>query len=259
MDDDAGGSPLIAGPSSSSSSSSKSSALAVVGERAGSARGARPTPQSSETAHSKGGGRGGMGGPVPIPVRDPPPVAGAAMRQHRRADAKLDAYDGHQPQERLKQSVFSSPVQVRDVEMIVKALRGAVETSPLFASSLSQRLTTLRMLKSLWSKGNMADCIGQLRSLVDSCTTFGDSAGAVVVGDFLQAIHATLGRGLTLDTCARLLPVLETVLGEGTEALCVRGAKSICAICEGKIWFLFQMSSRPSPFLTIFMIGASVR
>mmetsp|Transcript_1410 Transcript_1410/g.2299 ORF Transcript_1410/g.2299 Transcript_1410/m.2299 type:complete len:948 (-) Transcript_1410:20-2863(-) len=76
-------------------------------------------------------------------------------------------------------------------------------------SNLAQRLASLRVLRQLWSKGDVLEAIEHLTILSDAVPHNG--ANLVTLADFFNAIELK-GNGLSLDSCMSLLPILEQML-----------------------------------------------
>lgn len=76
-------------------------------------------------------------------------------------------------------------------------------------SALAQRLQSLKLLRLLWERGEINDCIDHLVVLSDTLSH--NSANLATLADFFDAAELR-GNGLSLDSCVRLLPVLESML-----------------------------------------------
>ena len=118
-----------------------------------------------------------------------------------------------------------------------------LQASAPFSSLLSTRLSSLRMLRRLWEKGDMADVVDYLCNIHE--TTRHDPLQLCLLADFFCAVHLR-GNGLCLDSCVRLLPLLDSMLGQsrGLDAagsgsgpgggvhVCVAALRALVALCE---------------------------
>ena len=113
-------------------------------------------------------------------------------------------------------SSSSSASSSSSTPSLIKTIDNCLTSSTPFFSSLSQRLSTLRMLKKFWSQGDTKEAIQQLQTLVDGA--FGDTCQLMVIGDFIRSVEPTLNKGLSLDDCQLLLPILEALMGVGVSS-----------------------------------------
>jgi katanin p80 WD40 repeat-containing subunit B1 len=102
-----------------------------------------------------------------------------------------------------------------------------------FASTLSNRLTTLKMLRLLWEKGDLSATVDHLCNLQEG--SIHNSLHLILLADFLIAIELR-GNGLNLDACVRLMPMLEAMLATNEGWLNVHVVKAILksfkSLCE---------------------------
>lgn len=115
---------------------------------------------------------------------------------------------------------------------------------PTFTSMLSTRLTSLRLLRRLWERGDLAGVLDLLASLHESSRH--DQLQLCLLADFLCAVELR-GNGLCLDSCVKLLPLLDDMLsaaagdrtGAGSPPSASPGThvahaalRSLCSLCE---------------------------
>ena len=81
--------------------------------------------------------------------------------------------------------------------------------SPPLLSILSQRLASLRILKQLWTKGDILDAIDHLTIHSDSLTH--NPHNLILLADFFEAVDLK-NNGLTLDYCDKLLSILDEMI-----------------------------------------------
>lgn len=116
--------------------------------------------------------------------------------------------DGHDQRYVQPQSKYSTAACEAQVDRMLSH-------APAFSSMLSTRLSSLRMLRRLWEKGELADVIDYLCNIHESSRH--DPLQLCLLADFLLAVELR-GNGLCLDSCVRLLPLLDGMLrglGEG--------------------------------------------
>ena len=77
------------------------------------------------------------------------------------------------------------------------------------AVDLAQRLSSLKILRQLWLRGEVSDAIEHLTILGDALPH--TPANLYTLADFFNAVELR-GNGLNLDSCLRLLPVLESMV-----------------------------------------------
>ena len=77
-------------------------------------------------------------------------------------------------------------------------------------SALSQRLASLRVLRQLWARGEVAEVVEHLTILSEAIPHSGGN-NLTTLADFFMAVELR-GNGLSLDACVRLLPVLESMV-----------------------------------------------
>jgi con80 domain of Katanin len=124
----------------------------------------------------------------------------------------------------------------RDVSAaaIEELLDEALESSAYTIAELSQRLATLKTLRSQWEQGDIIQVISHLQVIFDEAMdNEGDEIGLVVLADFLQAIELR-GNGLNLDACVQLLPIFESMVNEcmHIEHVLVAAINSASMLCE---------------------------
>jgi hypothetical protein len=78
------------------------------------------------------------------------------------------------------------------------------------SGQLSQRLGTLKMLRQLWSKGDVLETLDHL-SILSSAMKMVNYQNISVLTDFFSAINLSQ-QSLTLDSCMKILPILEDML-----------------------------------------------
>jgi hypothetical protein len=122
------------------------------------------------------------------------------------------------PLQRTDQQVQSSSSRgqgeanaISDIESIVDSLN---HSGAQIAVELSERLATLRALRSQWVQGDSIQVISRLLVIFDeSLENGGNENDLVALSDFLSAADLKTD-GLNLDACTKLLPLFESMLNE---------------------------------------------
>jgi hypothetical protein len=104
--------------------------------------------------------------------------------------------------------------------LLVDAQRSSRE----FSSTVSQRLVGVRMLRKLWDRGDLTDVIDYLCTIEESAKH--DSLQLVVLADFLTRIELR-GNGLCLDSCVRLIPLLDAILATSEQSRALHGSGTL--------------------------------
>jgi len=124
----------------------------------------------------------------------------------------------------------SGNARVRDdgssaAALLADALRGSRD----FTSLLSQRLVAVRTLRKMWARGDLEDVIDYLCTVEESAKH--DSLQLVILADFFSSIELR-GNGLCLDSCVRLLPLLDAILATSTHSRALHGSGTIAPASE---------------------------
>ena len=110
-----------------------------------------------------------------------------------------------------------------------------ISSSGAFSSIMSQRIATTRMLRKLWEKGELADAIDHLCTLHEGVIQSQDAQGLVLLADFFNAVELR-GNGLCLDSCVRILPLLDGLISsnEGWASAHVVHSvlRSVISLCQ---------------------------
>jgi hypothetical protein len=124
-----------------------------------------------------------------------------------------------------------------------------LSTSGALAVGLSQRLTSLRLLKKLWAKGDLLDVIDYVQTLSRGAAH--DSAHLILLADFFSSVQLrSAGPALTLDACVGFMTCLDAIVTaneRGTTGLASAGTtnspvsghvvaavvKTFTDLCEG--------------------------
>ncbi len=109
--------------------------------------------------------------------------------------------------------------------LLLDAMRGSKD----FAALLSQRLIAIRTLRKMWQRGDLEDVIDYLCTLEEAAKH--DSMQLVVLADFFHSVELR-GNGLCLDSCVRLLPLLDAVLATSTHSRTLHGSGTIAPASE---------------------------
>jgi hypothetical protein len=101
-------------------------------------------------------------------------------------------------------------------------------------TALAQRLQSLKLMRLLWERGETADAIDHLTVLSDALQ---HSVGNLsTLADFFDAVELK-GNGLNLDSCVKLLPILEAMISHSTvyssEHVMYATLKSLASLAEG--------------------------
>lgn len=108
-----------------------------------------------------------------------------------------------------------------------------VGSSVLVTTALQQRLTSLRMLKRLWERGDIEDVVAELGNLHEGFPL--DPRQMVVIVHFLNAVDLH-GSGVSLDICGQLLPILCTLLGQDAamqeEFMVSTALRCVATLCD---------------------------
>jgi hypothetical protein len=101
-------------------------------------------------------------------------------------------------------------------------------------TTLAQRLQSLKLLRMLWERGEVNDCVDHLAVLSDALAH--SPAGLTTLADFFDAVELR-GNGLNLDSCVRLLPILESMVASGpgfaSEHVMYATFKALATLAEG--------------------------
>eukprot|EP01038_Epipyxis_sp_PR26KG_P006458 gene6458-8882_t len=84
-----------------------------------------------------------------------------------------------------------------------------LQTSSSISSLLSQRLTSLRLLRQLWTKHEISETINELKALSDAITY--NPSNLILLADFFEAMQLN-GQGLSLDACVQIMPVINDMI-----------------------------------------------
>ena len=104
----------------------------------------------------------------------------------------------------------SSSVESSEHKQSADLLDRLLQDSSLLKSELMQRLSSLRILRQLWHKGEVMETIDHMTILSESIIV--DSTNHLItLADFLNAIELK-GNGLSLDSCVRILPILDKMI-----------------------------------------------
>ena len=103
------------------------------------------------------------------------------------------------------------------------------------SARLSNRLLTIRTLRQMWEREDVSGAIDLLSHLTDAAKH--DPTQLVAFADFLWAIDLRRsGGGLTLETCTRLMPLLDfalsTKFGWASEHVVKASLKSMIILCD---------------------------
>ena len=121
----------------------------------------------------------------------------------------------------------SSAAKDTGVEEVLDRL---VDQSSEVMSSLSQRLTNLRLLNQYWERGDMSIIIDHLRTIL--MTSNHDPSGCVVLADFFSSVDLKASHIVSLDVCGRLLPVLDSMLALGQEEISLAALRGVISLAE---------------------------
>lgn len=101
-------------------------------------------------------------------------------------------------------------------------------------TALTQRLQSLKLLRMLWGRGEVNDCIDHLAVLSEALSH--SPGGLATLADFFDAVELR-GNGLNLDSCVRLLPILDSMVASGpgyaSEHVMYATFKSLSNLAEG--------------------------
>lgn len=124
-------------------------------------------------------------------------------------------------------------LDVDNSDLCSSALDRLINASSLSSGSVSQRLTNVKLLGRLWDRKNIDDVIDHLSTMHEGSRS--DAAQLVVLGDFLSAVEFK-GMALTLDSCMRLLALLERVFagaeGWSLESVVVAVLKTLKSLLD---------------------------
>jgi hypothetical protein len=101
--------------------------------------------------------------------------------------------------------------------------------SDTVVSALSQRLTNLRLLRQNWERGNYEFIVEFLNTLKSTSTH--DNSQLNVIADFLHVVDFK-SSGVTLNSCAILLPMLDSFLELGMARLTLESLISISSLVD---------------------------
>lgn len=114
-------------------------------------------------------------------------------------------------------------------ETLLASLDSALRTSRPFSSSLSKRLVDVRVLRKFWNRGDLEDVIDHLDTIKEAAKH--DSLHLVVLADFFSNIEL-VGNGLCLDSCLRLLPLIEEMLSYTQKSRDLGSSGSLAPACS---------------------------
>mmetsp|Transcript_1797 Transcript_1797/g.3395 ORF Transcript_1797/g.3395 Transcript_1797/m.3395 type:complete len:787 (+) Transcript_1797:135-2495(+) len=129
----------------------------------------------------------------------------------------------------LKPTESSAAAKDKDTEEMLDRL---VSQSGEIMSSLSQRLTNLRLLNQYWERGDMTVIIEHLKTIL--LTSQHDPHGCVVLADFFSSVDLKASHIVTLEVCGKLLPLLDDMLSMGSvaEEVSLAGLVAVVALAE---------------------------
>lgn len=113
-------------------------------------------------------------------------------------------------------------------DTMLASLDAAVRTSRPFSSSLSKRLVDVRVLRKFWNRGDLEDVIDHLETIKEAAKH--DALHLVVLADFFSHIML-VGNGLCLDSCLRLLPLIEEMLSYAQKSRDLGSSGSLVPAC----------------------------
>ena len=129
----------------------------------------------------------------------------------------------------MKPTEASSAPKDKDTEEVLEKL---VSQSGEVMSTLSQRLTNLRLLNQYWERGDMQIIIEHLKTIL--LTSQHDPYGCVVLADFFSSVDLKASQIISLEVCGKLLPLLDEMLGMGSvaEEVAMAGLVAVISLAE---------------------------
>jgi hypothetical protein len=129
----------------------------------------------------------------------------------RTPEEKQQSREQQPPQQSyLQPTQSSSAAKDKDTEEMLDRL---VSQSSEVVSTLSQRLTNLKLLNQYWKGGDISTIIDHLKTI--QLTSQHDPHGCVVLADFFSSVDLKASPSMSLDVCGKILPVLDGMLGAG--------------------------------------------
>lgn len=135
------------------------------------------------------------------------------QRHSQRTEVPVEIYPDNRsrPVSQPRTSAESHMVNSRsDREKCEDQLERVMAGGQRQSAILAQRLTSFKILRQLWNKGQVMDALDHLRTLCDSMHY--NPQNLVVLADFIDAIDFR-GNGLSLDSCLKMLQILDEMMG----------------------------------------------
>lgn len=112
-----------------------------------------------------------------------------------------------------------------------------ISSSGAVAVGLSQRLTSLRLLKKLWVKGDLLDVIDYVQTLSRGAAH--DSAHLTPLADFFSSVQLrSAGPGLTLDACVGFMTALDAIVTANERGTAGLVSSANTANCPGSAYIV---------------------
>ena len=112
-------------------------------------------------------------------------------------------------------------------------LEHLLSDGPLARTALAQRLQSLKLLRMLWSRGEIDDVLEQLKVLSEAAAH--SASNLATLADFFEAVELR-GQVLSLDACVTLVPILESMIsvsdGWCSEHVMYAAFKSLASLAE---------------------------
>jgi len=109
----------------------------------------------------------------------------------------------------LKNGRSHATVESSEHKQSTDLLDRLLQDSSSLKTELLQRLSSLRTLRQLWHKGEVMETIDHMVMLSESIAD--STNNLITLADFLNAIELK-GNGLSLDSCVRILPILDKMI-----------------------------------------------
>ena len=111
-----------------------------------------------------------------------------------------------------------------------EVLDNLVNQSAEVMSTLSQRLTNLRLLNQYWERGDMSIIIDHMKTIQLSGKL--DPNGCVVLADFFSSVDLKASNVISLEVCGKLLPVLDGMLDIDLEEVSMASLIAVISLAE---------------------------
>jgi len=109
----------------------------------------------------------------------------------------------------LKNGRSHATVESSEHKQSTDLLDRLLQDSSSLKTELLQRLSSLRTLRQLWHKGEVMETIDHMVMLSESIAD--STNNLITLADFLNDIELK-GNGLSLDSCVRILPMLDKMI-----------------------------------------------